>query len=175
MAKRLPCIKHSIDSFRQRLHEDWLWFPLPAFISFGLLVVLTSQLLPGLNPRLGNPARLLEFDAQPEHEGSIWMSISLDSRNNQLVISTSDRKVFRFSSDVRTMEDFAPLVETLQHQVHERLASAALARHLTTIEITAVLAVDERVKFGLIRPVINALALAGITDYAFETVQKKEL
>jgi hypothetical protein len=164
-----------MDEFRLRQNSEALWFPLPALISFGLVAILTGQLLPGLNPRLGSPAQLLPFQAQAEKDGSIWMSISIDSNRNELVVTTANRKVLRFRSNVTSMEDFAPLINHLKEQVQNRIKTAALSRALTTTEITAVLAVDETVKFALVRPIINAIASAGITDYAFETIVTKEM
>src|SRR4051812_41927015 len=96
MLKTIPTWQQTTESYKERLAQPLAWFPYPWLISASFILIFSSHILFGLNPRLGNPANVPALDAPPSYEGSIWMSVSLQDQD--VVIVTADRKIFRWSN-----------------------------------------------------------------------------
>lgn len=152
---------------RDRLDENPQWFPIPAFIAFGLVIVLTGHILFGTNPRAGNPANIISFPSEARPDAAIWMSVT--PIGDDIVVTTSDRKVFKWRQQVRNAEELGQFVGYLKARVAEEIQAAAMAKRALKTQTNAVIAADQRLKYVHIRPIIYALAQAGISQYAFET------
>lgn len=167
--KRRQFAQESLSNALDRLKEGSLWFPYPCIISFFLSLLLISHILVGLNPRLGNPANILPFKAEPSKEGAIWFSVSL--KNTTLIFTTSDRKVFRWSLDSNDNTQIKLLKDYLKNQIERVSLTATLSKSLSHIQSMVVFAVDQRVTVKHLRPILYILAEVGISEYAFETIQ----
>ncbi|MDQ3234943.1 MAG: hypothetical protein M3Q07_24310, partial [Pseudobdellovibrionaceae bacterium] len=77
---------------KERLQEPILWFPFPALIAFGLVIILRGHLLTGLNPRLGARVDVIQYDAKNLPDGGIWLGVFQDGK--QVLVVTSDRRRF---------------------------------------------------------------------------------
>ncbi len=157
-----------INQMKKRLRKLPLWFPYPALISFGLIMVLTGYTIPNLNTYFGHPSNLIEQDMVDgiAPEGSIWFSVSV--RDHNLVISTFNRKVFKWDRKIKNIEVMSDFIDFLKDEIKARTLQAALAAGIGQHEVTATIATDRGLKFLHIRPIINALAAAGISNYSFE-------
>lgn len=165
--------KIKIEQQKIRLRETVNWFPLPAFISFGLLLTFTGHLLMGLNPRLGNPAQIIEHDTTPGGEGSIWLSVSKDDQD--LIFTTSDRKVFRYSLDESELSAKEGIKQHLSQALTEMMVGNILEKRVRESKTKVVLAVDQDLNYGNLRPVIRILADSGFNIFDFETRLSKKL
>jgi hypothetical protein len=152
---------------RERLSEPLHWYPFPAMIGFTLVLILGGHLLTDLNPRLGARVDILPFDAPRHRDGGIWLG--LYPKDDQLHIVTSDRQKFTWPLDSQQMSAVQPLVDYLNQKVQQEIYGTALKMESTVTRTTAVLAVDQRLRYFHIRPVIYALARARISQYGFET------
>lgn len=152
---------------KERLQEPILWFPFPALIAFGLVIILRGHLLTGLNPRLGARVDVIQYDAKNLPDGGIWLGIFQDGK--QVLVVTSDRRRFSWPIDSQDLKDIAPLVSYLKNQVKKESYSTAIKLESNLTRTTAVLAVDQKLKYIHLRPVIYALAEARIAKYGFET------
>ena len=137
-----------------------------------MLVLLgTTEVMLGINPRLGHNADVIRLDAPSYVDTPIWLSISATS--NELTISTADRNVFRLplqkASDFSHPESTKSLVDYLKHKVASEIEASAIAKDPRGHRLMAVLAVDQRLTYKHIRPVLYALSAAHITEYGFET------
>lgn len=150
-----------------RLREVQLWFPLPCLISYFLVLLLIGHLLLGLNPRLGNHASLLPFDAKKSDEGAIWIAASLS--NDQIIVTTSTRKVFKINSNKPSSQSIKNLTDYLKKETENVLITAAISRKISHIQSILVIAVDQQMTMRHLRPILYAMAEAGISEYAFET------
>lgn len=159
--------QEAVYALKERIHEPILWFPFPALIAFGLIIVLRGHLLTGLNPRLGARVDVLEYGARPLQDGGIWLGIYPE--NDKVVVVTSDRKKFSWSLQSNKMHDTEPLVQYLRDRVRKEAYSTAIKLESNQTRTTAVLAVDQELKYLHIRPVLYALAKAKIAKYGFET------
>lgn len=154
-------------AIRERLQEFSLWYPFPALIVFFIFFVVTSQMALNLNPRLGQRAEILTFPADAEKEGSIWLSVSII--NNEVVLTTDEKKVFTWPAAVESKAEITPFVQYLKKRASRALFDSGLANEAQPTKLKVVFAVDQRLKFLHMRPLLYALAEAQITDYAFET------
>ena len=160
-------VQHAVQSKKDRLSSQLKLFPFPAIISIGLILIVTIYLLHGIDPRVGNPAELLTFTSQPEAEGAIWISVSPDTES--LVITTSERDVFRLPQNITKEEDVEPFKKYLEKRIRQDSARFVLSKKINPQETTVVIAADQSLKFLHIRPLLYTIASAGITRYAFET------
>jgi biopolymer transport protein ExbD len=167
MARRPNRWAERAGAVRDRLDENPNWFPIPAFIAFGLVIVLTGHILFGTNPRAGNPANIISFPSEPRADAAIWLSVT--PIDDQIVVTTSDRKVFKWRQQVRTPVELSAFTNYLKRRVADEVEAAAMAKRALKKQATAVIAADQRLKYLHIRPIIYALAEAGISQYAFET------
>ncbi|WP_141736664.1 hypothetical protein [Oligoflexus tunisiensis] len=152
---------------KERLQEPILWFPFPALIAFGLVIILRGHLLTGLNPRLGARVDVIQYDAKNLPDGGIWLGVFQDGK--QVLVVTSDRRRFSWPIDSQNMKDIDPLVTYLKGRVKKEAYSTAIKLESNQTRTTAVLAVDQKLKYIHLRPVIYALAEARIAKYGFET------
>ncbi|HYX38284.1 MAG TPA: hypothetical protein VE954_34715 [Oligoflexus sp.] len=152
---------------KERLQEPILWFPFPALIAFGLVIILRGHLLTGLNPRLGARVDVIQYDAKNLPDGGIWLGVFQDGK--QVLVVTSDRRRFTWPIDSQNMKDVEPLVTYLKNRVKKEAYSTAIKLESNLTRTTAVLAVDQKLKYIHLRPVIYALAEARIAKYGFET------
>tara|TARA_B100001094_G_C18059875_1_gene734502 strand:+ start:187 stop:711 length:525 start_codon:yes stop_codon:yes gene_type:complete len=158
--------KERVLFFQERLKKPSPWYPYPALISVGLIMVLSGQLLPGLNPRLGSRANIIQLDAPPEMEGSIWLGIY--PRKGGITLITSEKNIFKWATSGISPQTKKRLVNYLKSRVSRENISAALTLSTSLPKVRAVLAVDQTLKYQNIVPVLHALADARISKYSFE-------
>jgi hypothetical protein len=171
MAKRSTTISNWSDAYvatQQRLSEPLWWFPYPILIAIGMVLILTGHLVFAINPRMGHPASLINFPAQMRPDSAIWFSMT--PIDHDIVITTNDRLIFRWPQDLTPAQTTQPFVAYLRRRVAIEIDSAALLKRAPNTPLTVVIAADQRLKYLHLRPVIAALAEAGITSYAFETL-----
>jgi hypothetical protein len=168
--------KHSfqrIDGLKERLKEQVSWFPLPALISFVLVLLFIGHLLVNINPRLGNSAVIVNMNAELEKEGSIWLSVS--ERDGSLYVTTFDRKIFSWPSDTKDVSPLIDFKDYLSATSAELSAQAAVSKFISKSQTKVVLAVDQRLRYFHIRPILHTLAQVGLDSYGFETQITKDV
>jgi len=164
--------KDHFSQTKDRLKNPSLWFPYPVLISFVLAVVLAGYSLPNLNIYFGQPSSLIQQDIVDNKtpSGSIWITASVI--DNELIITTFDRKIFKWNREIKNITDIENFISYLKTEVERRSIQAGLAAGIHPGEVEVTIAADRGLKFLHIRPIINALAEAGISAYSFETKTK---
>jgi len=157
----------ALNRHRERCETFSNWFPFPALISFGLVAIFNLFLLPSLNPRLGNPANIMSLKGISESEGTIWFAVRVVGQD--VVVTTGDRKIFKWPAKLVDEEPLAAFKKFLKARADNEIMKATLAKQAGVNQVSAVIAADQRLKYLHIRPILNALAAARITNYAFET------
>ena len=150
-----------------RLREPLWWFPFPIFLSFGLVLLLTAHVLFGTNPRMGHPANVITFPSEARRDSAIWLSVTPIGK--EVVVTTGDRRVFRWPLEVHSLDELKPFRAYLREAVARELEVTALANSAFQHQTTVVIAADQRLKYLHVRPLLHAFAEAGISHYAFET------
>lgn len=159
--------EETILRYQERLRLPYYWYPYPALISVALVYILSGHILPGINPRLGSMANVLSFKAKRQNEGSIWIGAYPDK--GQIVIQTGDRHNFRWPLNTRSEKDISAFILYLKERVKKESVATGLSLQTSLTKISAVLAIDQRLNYGQIQPIITALAQAKISRYGFET------
>ncbi len=168
---RLPPWKLMSLEQRERLRPEENLFPYPALFAFGLILILTAHLLPGLNPRLGNRIDLISFAAPRQKEGSLWLGISAE--NNRLMVVTPDRKRFSWEQGKTDTQHLNEFVSYLRTYAEQQTRSSSLRGEADATKTKAILAVDRSLTYADLNPILLALAQARITRYGFETLTTK--
>jgi hypothetical protein len=150
-----------------RLREPLWWFPFPIFLSFALVLLLTAHVLFGTSPRMGHPANIITFPSESRRDSAIWLSVTPIGK--EVVVTTGDRRVFRWPLEVHSLEELKPFRAYLKEEVARELAATALTNTAFEHQTTVVIAADQRLKYLHVRPLLHAFAEAGISHYAFET------
>ena len=156
-----------VKNMRERLSEPLLWFPFPALIAFGLVIVLRGHLFAGFNHRLGTEANVVEMQAEPLRSPGIWLSIT--QLENDILIITDDHQRFTVPLAAPNVEALQPLVRYLDSRVRDIAFKSTLDLNVDQDRIRAVLAVDQKLRYIHVRPILYALAEARISNYGFET------
>lgn len=164
--KTLPSVSESKERLKDRLRTTIaIYVPLTAMISTTICLVLSGHLLPAVNPRLGNPAEVMELssDGKP---GDIFLSISADG--GQLVAFDSNRRTARWPIGSRTLADVQSFSELLQRNVRDGLLTSSLSNRSVASQTRVILSVDQHLRYFHIKPILYALAEARICSYTFE-------
>jgi len=161
-----------ITAVKERLREPLQWLPLPVLITSGLTLFLTAHILSGANPRVGHPANVMTYPAPSGRDSAIWLSVAPMGR--EIIVTTSDRQIFRWDQNGSIMTNIDPLVRHIRQIIANEIESAALAKRALKSQSTAIIAADQNLAFYHIRPLISALSQAGISRYAFETLNPEQ-
>jgi len=166
-ANRFDNLRYAFDLARDRQRARFMRFPLITLIPFALVMVLSIHLLPKLNPRLGSAAVPLTYETSEQARPTIWFSVAPDETH--IVIQTDDRKIFRWPLDTEDMQAVLPFVNYLRARTIEIQNAGVLSLDVDPLALQTVIAIDQTLSYFHIRPVLNALASAGIAQYGFET------
>ncbi|MBM4250979.1 MAG: hypothetical protein FJ146_03335 [Deltaproteobacteria bacterium] len=96
--------------------------------------------------------------------------MSVTTREKNTVVTTNDRKVFKWSASSRSMDGLKDFIFYLRRRMVEEIQTAALVQRALRSQTRVVIAADQTLKYSHIKPIIHALAQAGISNYAFETL-----
>ncbi len=161
-------MQEAFEAIRTRLRQPLGWFPLPALVVSGLALILGGHLLMQLNPRLGEAIDILTFAAPETANPTIYITMRPD--NNEMVITLNNRAEYRTSLKDITDESLVSFNDDLRQQVNKTTIASARAGVLPDLTSNVIIAVDQKLAYYHIRPIINSLAKTGITNYGFETL-----
>lgn len=156
---------HKIKLFLKK--EDTTWYPVPALLAFGLVLLLSGHLMPSLNPRLGNQSEVTSSSHETDKEGAIWISIY--PKNESIHIETSDRFSFKYSSDLEEPKEMEDFISYLKKKTLQTALSSSLSLKAYKINHKVTISVDKNMTYGKFRPILYAMAKADISNYVFET------
>lgn len=157
----------AISRFRERFEEPLQWYPFPSMIGFMLVMILSGHLLTDLNPRLGARVDVVPLHAPRHQDGGIWLGVY--ELNGWINVVTSDRKKFQWQAKSSSEKEIEPLIKYLKKSVNHEALSMALKLESSLTRTTAVVAVDQKLKYIHLKPILSALAAAKISRYGFET------
>lgn len=164
--KRSPRVALALDRQRARLTMPFTAWPTYVFIPLGFMLILSLFIPIEINPRLFSKAKPLQLSGEEAPGVNLWFAIA--PSKNGISITTLDGHLFEFNNDVpehQRGEKFRAYVKSAAKSVIE---TAALAHRLDENSSLVILSADEQLTYYHLRPVIYALASAGITRYAFE-------
>ena len=162
-------LAQAFERLRDRHRTPINWLPFPAAIVFYLVLLLSVQILPEVNPRVGSPAQLFQYGHRESPQGALWFSLT--PVGEQMVALTSERRVFRWPLATENLEELAEFREYLKHRSQTIKLQAGLAVDSSILQTLAIIAADETLSYYHLRPVIAVLAEAGFASYGLETIR----
>jgi hypothetical protein len=152
---------------QSRLNESTFSTLAYIFIPFFLVTILALFVGFETSDRFKSPIEAFQYAATPSSDHKIWMSVGLI--DELIVIKTSSGKTFKWSAAGPSESDYDSFENHLKGWAKSHLQNTILAGQLLPSTNTAAIAVDQRLTAHHIRPVIYALAAAGVSRYGFET------
>lgn len=130
------------------------------------------------NPRLSQAAHPVVLEGSEEGSmGGIWLSMSANGEN--IMVTTDDKQAFEWPLDPEEgldsegYEQFTDFLRDRRKKVVEDLVLSMDRRDIES-GTRAVISVDERLTYAHFKPVMLAMANAGIRSYGFETRSKED-
>lgn len=161
-------MQEAFETTRARIRQPLQWFPLPALVVTGLAMVIGGHLLLELNPRVGVATEIFSFPADEGANPAIYITMRPDDES--LIVTLNNQEEFRMPLKEVNAESLAGLNEQLKDQVQKRSIESGRAGLLDDQVSNVTLAVDQRLAYYHVRPIINSLAAVGVTEYGFETL-----
>ena len=152
---------------KSRLKESTFSTVAYIFIPFFLVTILALFVGFETSDRFKSPIEPFEYEAAESRDHRLWMSVGLS--NDLIIIKTSSGKIFKWPAIGPSDGDYESFENHLKTWTKSHLQSTILAGQLLPSTNTAAIAVDQRLTAHHIRPVIYALAAAGVSKYGFET------
>lgn len=164
--KKSPRIALALERQSERLAVPFTVWPTYVLIPVGFMLLLSLFIPIEVNPRLFSLAKPLQLSGEEEQPSSLWFAVAPSKAG--VSISTIDGQVFEMSNDVPEEKRGEEFRAYLKGKSQSIIQASALANRLDQRSSLVVLSADERLTYYHLRPVIYALASAGITRYAFE-------
>jgi hypothetical protein len=139
------------------------------FIPFLFITILALYVAFETSDRFKSPIEALVYKADQTMDHKLWMSIGL--QNKSIIIKTSGGHQFSWRSVGPSDDEYQQFEDHLKAWTKSNLQNTILEGQIRPSTNTAALAVDQRLTIHHIKPVIYALAAAGVTKYGFETRQ----
>ena len=159
--------QETLDGIQERLKEPVMWFPLPALVAFGLILVLRGQVFADLNYRFGQSPDVIQLPSAKQEGHGIWLSIR--KQGDKLTVTTDDKRQFALPLEPKRPEELELFVHYLRERGLKNSLKTGLSLRLEKESNRAVLAIDQGLNYIHVRPILFALAEAGIGRYGFET------
>ncbi len=171
MRKTKGLWESAIERQRSRLKQQYNWFPMPALISAGLVLLCSYHVSNDLFFRSGSQAQTIHWPAETLPHVGIWISVV--GNQDQLIITTSQRKSLIIPRKNYKQKDLLPLIDYLNRQVQEKALSTVLTRQTFLESATLVIAADRSLSYSDFKPILHSMAKAKIRHYGFETQRVK--
>lgn len=153
---------------KERLVEEPFIFPNLFLVSVGLALILTeaSQLI--LDPRLGQFGTPVAFESAEANFPKIWYSLAL--QDEALIVTSQDRKVFTLPLAKGEMSDsLESLREHIEETALEALRESVTVGLASRARFKVVLSLDQKLAYEHIKPMLQLLGEARLTQISFET------
>jgi hypothetical protein len=158
-------IARSLLRQRERLTMAWTWNATYALLPMGLISVLLIFTSLETNKRIRSSAKPINLVGIESFESKLWFSIAPSKEGIRITTRDGDLFEIENSDQKLTSEKFEAHVRQASKK---SLVDIALANRMTNHSTFVVLSVDETLTYYHVRPVVYALANAGITNYGFE-------
>ncbi|MCX6119378.1 MAG: hypothetical protein NT027_17705 [Proteobacteria bacterium] len=169
ISRKHPQIELAFDRIRQRIHGSNTFPITTLFIPVGFISLLMIFVALETNKRIKSLATPLILSGEPTTSPAMWFSIAPHEKG--LAISSSDGAHFFIESQSQNgapQNQFKEFEEHLRSRTKQVLGDVVLANRMDSNSAFVVLSVDESLTYAHVRPVIYALANAGISKYGFE-------
>lgn len=151
---------------RERLAVPFTANPVILFIPFGLMCLLLIYVSLETSPRIYSNAKPLLLNHKEESPTfTLHYTIAPAPEGLRIVSNNGDIFSLNGQQDDKGLDLFT---NSLKSSIRSTINDVALANRMDEQTSFVVLTLDERLTYAHVRPVIYALASAGITRYGFE-------
>lgn len=151
----------------ERLNDLLIYFPFALLFPLGIGLLLTAHIMSGVNYRAGNPSNPIDYHTPPISGVPLWLSVT--PINDDIVVTTSQGEIFMWPQELHDLSKLQPLTAYLRQKSKLEIQSAALLNRREQNRHLVVISADRQVTFAHLKPIIFAMADAGISNYALET------
>jgi len=136
-------------------------------IPFLAVIVLSLFTSLETNTRLHAVGKPMEHATTEVADHELWLSVA--AKGGKIIVTTSDSNVFEWSEGGPTQREALALTDYLKSRVKDLIIGTVRTGQVSQESLTASVAVDQSLTYQHIRPLLYALADAGISRYGFET------
>jgi hypothetical protein len=144
------------------------------FIPFFSVTLLTFFV--GFESSVRPKSRIEPFvhESAPTADHALWLSVGI--RENTIIVNTSSGESFRWPVEGPSQRDYDVFEKYMRTWAKQHLQNVVRSGQITSDTNLAAIAIDQKLTYHHVRPVIYALAAAGVSKYGFETrlTQKPE-
>ena len=165
----------SIFTKKDRMQSICYWGFYPIFLSSLYLCISLSHTLSTLNPHMDYHTHVPQLSAKKLPTSTvttntfhgIWLSVRSISKG--ILIQLPGEPDLVWNRSPYTMADVsASLTKYLKKHVQHLYLKTALSQRVTLEDATVKIAADQALQYGDLAPVFDAIAIAGLSQYAFE-------
>lgn len=165
----------SISTKKDRLQSITHWGVYPIFLSSLYLCVSLSHTLSTLNPRIDSHTQVPQLSAKQLPISTdvtntfhgIWLSVHSIPRG--ILIQLPGEPDLVWNRSPQTVADVsASLTKYLKKHVQHLYLKTALSQRIIPEDAMVKIAADHALQYGDLAPVLDAMATAGLSQYAFE-------
>ena len=164
--KRSPRLALALERQAERLVMPFTAWPAYILIPVGMIMILSAFIPLETNQRLFSRARPLQLSGEEASPTDLWFAVA--PTDSGISITTIDGKVFELKNSEPEEKRGEEFRAYLKERKEELIKSKTLANQIDPSSTLVVLSGDERLTYVHLRPVVYALASAGVTRYAFE-------
>lgn len=144
------------------------------FIPFFSVALLTFFVGFESSFRTKNRIEPFVHESAPTADHALWLSVSISE--NTIIVNTATGETFRWPVEGPSQRDYDVFEKYMTIWAKRHLQNVVRSGQITGDTNLAAIAIDQKLTYHHVRPVIYALAAAGISKYGFETrlPQKQE-
>ncbi len=137
------------------------------FIPFFSITVLTFFVGFESSGRPNNHIAPFVHESTSAVDHALWMSVGI--HDNTISVNTASGQTFRWPAEGPSQKEYEEFEKHITSWSKRHLQNVVRAGQITADTNLAAIAIDQRLTYHHVRPVIYALAAAGISKYGFET------
>jgi hypothetical protein len=137
------------------------------FIPFFSVTLLTFFVGFESSARSSNRIEPFVHESTPTADHALWMSVGINE--NTISIHTASGENFRWPAEGPSQKEYEDFEKHVSAWSKRHLQNVVRSGQITADTNLAAISIDQRLTYHHVRPVIYALAAAGISKYGFET------
>ncbi len=137
------------------------------FIPFFSVTLLTFFV--GFESSFRPKSRIEPFvhESAPAVDHALWLSIGISE--STITVNTASGETFRWPVEGPSQKDYEVFEKYMKAWAKRHLQNVVRSGQITADTNLAAIAIDQKLTYHHVRPVIYALAAAGVSKYGFET------
>lgn len=137
------------------------------FIPFFSITLLTLLVGFESSVRTRNSIEPFVHESSPAPDHALWMSVGIEEQT--IIINTASGETFRWPAEGPAQKEYEAFENHIVSWSKRHLQNVVRSGQITDETNLVAISFDQKLTYHHVRPVIYALAAAGISKYGFET------